>query len=134
MRRRLNRPVMGWAQLFVLGYTSTSVAVEDVPPLFILPLFYPLAYGTTSDNLTGMQQQFAVNSILTQSIDRLAFTDDFKQRAKQMNVQSIREAVVLSQRILESKPGFSNAWMDELTEYAAACGFLELLDNDSRCE
>ncbi|MFT3948158.1 MAG: hypothetical protein QM763_14405 [Agriterribacter sp.] len=80
-----------------------------------------------------MQQQSA-DFNLKQPIDRLAFTDDFKQRAKQMNVQSIGQVVVLSQRILESKPGFSNAWMDELTEYAAACGFLELLDGDSRWE
>ncbi|MFT3749137.1 MAG: hypothetical protein QM768_12500 [Agriterribacter sp.] len=81
-----------------------------------------------------MQQQFAVNSMLDQPIDQLPFTEDFKRKAIQMNIQSIRETIMLSQKELENKRGFSNAWMDELTEYAFACEFLELLDDDARWE
>lgn len=95
--------------------------------------FTRLHPGQQAIIITGMQQQSA-DFILMQPVDRLAFTNDFKQKARQMNVQSISQVVALSQRILESKPGFTNAWMDELTEYATACGFLALLDDDSRWE
>lgn len=90
--------------------------------------------GQQASITTGMQQQSAVNPILHQQINQLAFSDGFKRKAAQMNIQTIGQVIGLSQRQLENRHGFTNAWMDELTEYAGVCGFLEILDIDNRWE
>lgn len=81
-----------------------------------------------------MFKQSAISTILDQPIDQLAFSDYFKNKGAQMDIQNIGQVIGLSQKQLENSYGFTNAWMDELTEYAATCGFLELLDDDSRWE
>lgn len=127
-------PPHGWASLIRFQVYQYLYGGKLMSHSFFLPIYNRLHPGQQASIFTGMQQQSVISPILKQPIIQLAFSDDFKRRAMQMKIQSIEEVIQLSQQQLEKRHGFTDTWMDELIEYANACAFLELLDDDKRWE